>query len=250
MDAMVVPDVMVPMDAAPPPPPPRDAAPVVDMTVSPPPSTLNNGLVGRWKLDEGMGTSTADSSGSGNNGALTGATWVTAGYPGADYANPAALRFDGNDHVQLGTMRLPANNRAQTLSLWLNYASIPDANGQVCLAITDGQAGGERLKLGFKEGRLAAFKSGNPPTLVDAAPPAPGWHHLVYTYDGTTNRLYVDGTQRATSTTAPDTGPASNARLGANFDGSEPFTGLLDEVRVYDRALSAAEVAMLFAGAQ
>jgi hypothetical protein len=236
--------MMVIVDTAPRPP---DVAPV-DM--APAPSTLRMGLVGRWKLDEGSGTSAADSSGAGNNGALTGPAWVTTGYPGADYPNPAALRFDGNDHVQLGTNNLPANNRPQTLALWLNYAAVPDANGQICLAITDGNAGGERLKLGFKEQRLAAFKSGNPPVLVDVAPPAPGWHHLAYSYDGTTNRLYVDGVQRATSTTAPDTGPANNARLGANFDGSEPFTGLLDEVRIYNRALTAAEIASLFAGAE
>jgi hypothetical protein len=244
MDASM-PDVPLPVDRPPdlppdnPPPPPPDMAPA---------STLNMGLVARWKLDEGMGTSTADSAGGNNNGTLTGATWVTTGFPGAKYANPAALRFDGNDHVQMTPTGLPANNGRQTVAFWMNYASVPGANAEVAVALTDGDNGGTRLKLGFKEGRLAAIKSGNNPNLVDAAPPAAGWHHFAYSYDGTTHRLYIDGTMRAMSTVAADNGPASNARLGSNFNGTEPYTGLLDEVRVYDRALSAAEIASLAAG--
>jgi hypothetical protein len=116
----------------------------------------------------------------------------------------------------------------------------------VCL--TDGQSGGSRLKVGFKEGRLGAVKGGGNPNLVLANAPASGWHHLAYTYDGNTHRVFIDGTMRAMSNIAADNGNASNARLGANFDGSESFTGQLDEVRIYDRALMAAEIASLAAG--
>jgi hypothetical protein len=239
------------MDARPPidlPPdlPPDMPPPPVDMA---PASTLNMGLVGRWKLDEGSGNSTADSAGGNNNGTITGATFVTTGFPGAKYPNPAALRFDGNDHVQITpTTGLPANNRPQTVALWLNYASVPSANAQMAVCLTDGQSGGSRLKVGFKEGRLGAVKGGGNPNLVLANAPASGWHHLAYTYDGTTHRVFIDGTMRAMSTTAADNGNASNVRLGANFDGSESFTGQLDEVRIYDRALMAAEIASLAAG--
>jgi hypothetical protein len=221
-------------------PPPPDMAP---------PSTLNMGLVGRWKLDEGSGNSTADSAGGNNNGTITGAAWVNMGYPMAKYPNPASLRFDGNDHVQVTpTTGLPANNRPQTVALWLNYASVPGANGQFAVCLTDGQGGGSRLKVGFKEGRLGAVKGGSNPNLVLADPPAPGWHHLAYTYDGNTHRVFIDGTMRATSTVAADNGNASNARLGGNFDGSEEFTGQLDEVRIYDRALMASEIMLLATG--
>ena len=54
------------------------------------------------------------------------------------------------------------------------------------------------MKIGFKDSRLAAFKGGGNPNLVSWPLPAPGWHHLAYTFDGTTHRLYIDGTQRAT----------------------------------------------------
>jgi hypothetical protein len=210
------------------------------------PINLGSGLVGRWKLDEGAGATAADSSGSGNNGTINGATWVTTGFPGAQYANPAALRFDGKDAVMLGSLNLPANNRPQSVALWLNYSAAPGGNAQVFVALTDGNAGGSRLKVGFKEQKLAAFKSSGP--MVSVTPPASGWHHLAYTYDGSMHRLFVDGVQRAMSGTAPDKGAVSNTRLGANFDQSEPFNGLLDDVRIYNRPLSPAEVAALHAG--
>jgi hypothetical protein len=221
--------------------PPGDGAGGINLTL---------GLVGRWKLDEGTGTTTADSSGLGNDGMIRGASWVTSGFPAAKYPNLAALRFEGGDSVQLGTRNLPANNRPQTVAFWLNYTVVPGADAQVCVALTDGRANGSRLKLGFKMQRLAALKGGGTNNLVNVAPPAPGWHHFGYSYDGNTHRLYVDGLQRMTSTATPDTGAASNARLGSNFDQTEQFTGFLDEVRIYDRVLTPVEIAALFAGEQ
>jgi hypothetical protein len=240
-DAMLMPDM----------PPPPDAMLMPDMPPPPPdaaPSTLGMGLVGRWKLDENNGNATADTTGN-NNGTINGAAWVNTPYPGAKYPNPAALRFDGdNDFVQLGDASgLPRNNGAQTVAFWLNYSGVPGENAAVAVSLADG-GGDTRLKLGFKEQRLAAFKGGSNPVLVDTAPPAAGWHHFAYSYDGSTNRLYIDGTMRAMSGTGPDNGPVNNARLGANFNGSEPFGGMVDEVRIYNRALSAAEVASLHAG--
>ncbi len=233
--------VSAPVDSAPPAPPPD--APVASST------TLGMGLISRWKLDESAAT-VLDSGGNGNLGVVSGATWEAGGFPGARYSNGGALRFDGvDDFVELGARNLPANNRAQSVSFWLRFDAVPPAVGRfVCLSLTAGTMGSSRLKLGFKEGQIGAWRSGTPGDLAVAAPPAPGWHHLVYTFDGTTHRLFLDGTQRATSTAAADTGAVFRARLGSNFDNSERFTGLVDEVRVYGRALTAEEVAALNAG--
>jgi hypothetical protein len=236
------PDAMEPIDVA------GDTTPAMDTAGNDgaPALDLNAGLVGRWKLDEGTGTAANDSSPSANHGVVNGATWVMTVYPGGKYPNAAALSFDGKDAVVLGVRNLPANNRPQTVTFWLNYPSVASGNAQVCVALTDGNSGGSRLKVGWKEQKLAAFKASG--TIVSAAPPAAGWHHIAYTYDGTTHRLFVDGTQRDTSTTAADKGAVSTARLGANYDQSEPYKGLLDEVRIYDRPLSVAEIAALNAG--
>ena len=62
------------------------------------------------------------------------------------------------------------------------------------------------------------------------------------------HRLFIDGAQKGMNAAKPDTGMVKNARLGSNFDQSEPFTGLLDEVRIYNRPLSPAEVNALSTG--
>ena len=73
------------------------------------------------------------------------------------------------------------------------------------------------------------------------------WTHLAVTYDGTTLRLYVNGVLR--SSTAASGGIAASTaplRIGGNtvfsVPGTEYFAGLIDEVRIYNRALSAAEI--------
>ena len=72
------------------------------------------------------------------------------------------------------------------------------------------------------------------------------WHHITYTFDGTTHRLYVDGTAGTSSTTtAPQTATPTQTYLGS-YDGINEFLyGSLDDVRVYNRLLSAADVTTL-----
>jgi hypothetical protein len=234
-----MPDLAPPVDAPPDRPSPPDVAP---------PATLNMGLVSRWKLDEANGGSTDDSAGN-NNGQLSGATRAGPGYPTAQYPNPGSLRFDGNDDfVALGTANLPANNQPQSVAFWFNFAAMP-ADSRICVSLTDGQGGGSRLKLGFNEGRVAAWKRGGD-ILVSSPAVGAGWHHYAYTFNGTNHVLYVDGVETNRSNTAPDTGGVGNARLGAGFDNAENYAGQLDEVRVYNRALRADEVAQLHQGLQ
>jgi hypothetical protein len=210
-----------------------------------PPSTLGRGLVSRWKLDEPSGNSTADSGPGANTGTLNGAVRVQNGFPAARYANPASLRFDGdNDFVSLGTRNIPDNDAAQSVVFWFNIAAMPTGS-QICVSLTDGMPdGGSRLKLGFLGGRVAAWKGGSAPVATGPAL-QPGWHHFAYTFTGTVHRLYVDGAQTGMSMTAPDEGAVANARLGGGFDNSENFLGQLDEVRIYNRPLAPEEVAAL-----
>jgi hypothetical protein len=234
------PPTPTPPDAPPPAePPPPDAAPPPDG----PPLNLDQGLVSRWKLDEMTGNATADTTGT-NPGTLSGPTRMPGGFPGAQYANPGSVRFDGdNDFVALGTRNLPANNRSQTVTFWFNVSATPGGS-QICVALTDGQEGGSRLKLGFRGGRVAAWEGGEGDLAAGAAV-EPGWHHYAYSFDGTTHRLYIDGALAGMSTNPADNGAVTNARLGAGYDNAENFSGQIDEVRVYNRALRPDEVTAL-----
>jgi len=81
-----------------------------------------------------------------------------------------------------------------------------------------------------------------------STPPSTGvWHHVAYTYDGTTHKLYLDGAVVSTSTAAPNAHAVTRAQLGAYNSGSS-FNGLLDDIRIYNAPLTATQVATLAAG--
>jgi hypothetical protein len=81
----------------------------------------------------------------------------------------------------------------------------------------------------------------------DARGPSPvataAWTHLATTYDGVTLRLYVGGLEaRSFATAGPMTVSTGPLKLGGNAIWGEWYSGLMDDVRVYNRALSAAEI--------
>jgi YD repeat-containing protein len=199
------------------------------------PHRVPGGLKGRWKVDEGTGTSAADSSGTGNSGTLTnGVAWTTGKAGGA-------LSFDGvDDYVSCGVTGMPAANAAQTISWWLNVASNPSGTQSIISLTND--ASSSAVQPGFRGGNIAVWKYGGG-VLVQAAPPAAGlWHHYAYTFDGTTHRLYVNGTQVNTSTVSPQTATPNALNFGRWTGGTEYLAGKLDEVRIYSRTLTASEI--------
>lgn len=257
-------DANNPRDAA------ADPAPAADMTAAPAPdmgqpapdmmlppadlapsSTLQQGLVGHWKLDEASGSMAADSSGNNNGGTLMGGpAWTQGGFPGAMFTNPSRLKFDGiDDMVELGTNNIPPLRSPTTISVWFNYTAVPSTTAiQTLVSLTDSQdASFSRLNVGIRWGNLAAWKDGNEP-LVTRAAPNPGWHHAVYTFDGTTHTLYLDGTRVAYTTMNQDMNVIRRVRIGANHDRMELFAGDIDDVRIYNRALTASEVTALRSG--
>jgi hypothetical protein len=229
------------LDAGPP-----DTAPAVDLTT---------GLVGRWKLDEGTGTTTADSSGNGNNGTIAGNPTWPAGFPAAQFTNPHALALDGTgDQVAVGVTNFAALDQARSVSLWFNYATVPASGNKTFFSITNRAANatmGAGFQIGTRGSNLSIWAIGG---TVYAMTPAPavGWHHLVYTFDGTTHVMYLDGAQAMTSAVVPpnpqNVAPAE-AMIGNYLNGSERFTGSLDDVRVWKaRVLTSSEVSALFSG--
>jgi Concanavalin A-like lectin/glucanases superfamily len=211
-----------------------------------------NGLVGYWKLDEASGTTFADTSASANSGTLHNSqTWVTptsaSSLPGLSFTDPAGLSFDGSSNYgTMGTTNLPALNASMTIALWAYYTSI-DSSNRNAFALKSGSAA---VQIGQRGSALVASKSGGVILATASSTPASGWHHLAYTFDGTTHRLYLDGGTATTSTVAPDTGAPTSVWIGTYNGGSELWAGSLDDVRIYSRVLGATEIAALAAGNQ
>jgi uncharacterized protein (TIGR03790 family) len=199
------------------------------------------GLIGYWNFDEGSGTVANDTSGSGYNGAVNGAVWTTGLINGA-------LAFNGGTaYVVTPNIALGS---AFSVSAWVNpavtkqlgYARILETkyNGGLYLGVN---SAGTKYKFIVNTGIGSTGGCGIVYGCAEGGTITAGWHLVTATYDGTTATLYVDGSVVANDTfTAPG---ATNFPLyvGRYYAGGYGWNGSVDEVRLYNRALSPAEVA-------
>jgi len=239
-------DAGPPTDAVPPAP---DASPPTPDTPGPDgsggPADAPPGLVAFWSFDEGMGQTVADRSGNGNRGTTrNGPQWVRSEVPGASPGD-FALSFDGqNDYLEVAVKALPRIEGSKTVTVWIS-ASAPTlgASAQRTLLLLGDPAANAGLQLGTANGRIAAWQWGDDQGFVSAAAAlSPGFHHLAYTFDGATHRLYLDGQPVGIRKLPLRPGPVTTMRLGTYEAPFEMFGGVVDDLRLYDRALSPQEI--------
>jgi chitodextrinase len=195
------------------------------------------GLVAAYSFDEGSGTTAADASGNGNTGTLSGAVWTTAG------RNGGALSFDGaGDYVTVADKASLDLGAGATVEAWV----YPTSNTGFRSVVAKERGGGGfpyglETSSGVPDGFVTT--TGNATAAATTALAASMWTHLAMTYDGATVRLYVNGGLAAsTSVTGALTVSADPLRIGGDVTWAEWFQGRIDDVRVYSRALTAAEV--------
>ncbi|HSY41318.1 MAG TPA: LamG domain-containing protein [Polyangia bacterium] len=210
-------------------------------------SNLSSGLVSWWRA-EGNGN---DSAGHNNNGFLENVSFVPGPLGGQ------AFNFDGTTSdvvVQTSTTLDVATGFG--LSLWIEVAAWPSAGTVIVDKWVYGQE--DKLISLHPDGHIGflLYPTASQQVVSSTALTLGTWHHVAATYEGTTVRIYIDGVLDASAPAAGDvadsTGSltfAHNAVRGAQ----EPvnngfFAGALDEVRWYNRALSAAEIAALHDG--
>ncbi len=204
-------------------------------------SAASPGLVAAYSFDDGAGGTATDNSGHGRAGAVVGATWVAAGKHGS------ALSFDGSSsHVDLPPLGTFYKS-GFTLEAWVKKSGTKQ-DVAVVGSWAGGSDGGPMIWDDHIAGRYyLTLNKGTPADayLDSGTAPSPGtWQHLAATYDGATARFYVDGALAASRPFGGDVGSSDVFRIGAY--GPSPtgfFDGLIDEVRIYDRALTATEIA-------
>ena len=195
--------------------------------------------VGSWNLDEGAGSVAHDGSG-GHDAALTGSpSWV----PGV---SGTALQFDGDgQYAQTGGPVLDTTGNF-TVSAWVRLDST--ANFATAVSQDGATSSGFYLQYSAADHRFA-FSTAEGRALSDDAPVTGTWHQLtgVHDADAGTYTLYVDGT-RQSSVWAQPAGDAAGGPLaiGRAFSGghdADDWPGGIDQVTVWDRALTSADVA-------
>jgi len=199
---------------------------------------VSGGLVASYAFEEGAGTTVADASGHGNTGTISGATWVTTGKYGK------ALSFNGTSSlVSVSDVAALHLTTGMTLEAWVQPSSVTSWRSVMLKETSNGLAYG--LYSSNDASRPAGFVHIGQD--VDATGPAAvvvgAWTHLAATYDGAAFKLYVNGTQVTSRALSGSIATSTNPlRIGGNTIWGEYFAGLIDEVRIYSRALSAAEV--------
>ena len=221
------------------------------------------GLVLIWRFEDAAGTPALDGSGNGFHGTLVGASGLPASstlVPALSYANTRSLAFvQANRHaVTLPTIPAalrPANNL--TVSAFFRSTKV-DVNGATPIG-AELVSGGNNYILRLRAGGDVEF-SKHPATgsSVQCRAPAPGsldgnWHHVAAVASATTGvEVYFDGARICTVSNTENI--SYDAGIGfwvGRHGGTETqwdFDGNIDEVRVYNRALSAAEVTVLAQG--
>src|SRR5262249_48260304 len=195
-------------------------------------------LVAYWKFDEISGTSASDSSGNGNSGTLVNGPVWTAGRIGN------ALYFDGiNDSVTVPDSNSLDLSSSFTLSAWVNpastftdFRSILVKNYSYYLYASVAGYCGDGTPLG-------GFSGATNTTVCQPSPlPINTWTHLAVTYNGSTLTFYRNGVAGATSTVSGTLSPTTGTLQIGGSQFGEYFKGLIDEVRIYNRALTETEI--------
>jgi hypothetical protein len=200
-------------------------------------------LVGHWKLDEETGTVAADSSGNGNDGTWEGNPTVVDGPLGKALAfNNSRVIIPASDTLTAGLFQQPF-----TLTAWINPTRVGNTWQQIFRAIkTDGNSD-DTLFLN-NDGRLSwrARVATVWTVLCETAPgvvPANDWTHIAVVGDGTNFRIYVKGAVSQTAAFQKTDGTNATYYIAGNTGGTtESYAGMVDDFRIYSRALTAAEI--------
>jgi hypothetical protein len=209
---------------------------------------IQEGRVGHWKMDEGSGNLLLDSSGNGNDGIIqntSGITW-SEGVVGLSLNLNG---FGGRNALVTHTPTLEINN-ALTISAWVK----PNVIGRHTI-VSKAAGNGFELWLdanGQIEFRLNRGSNGSSYRMLsnyNYSQDIGKWIHVAATFDGSTQRIYVNGVLDISSSFSPFTIGTNSGDLVIGALGTiQRFNGGMDDLMLYSRALSASEISLLVTG--
>jgi hypothetical protein len=212
-----------------------------------------NGLVGRWGFDEATTTTstiTYDVTGNNNNGTLT--SGPTRTVSNCKIAN--CLSFDGSDDYisvsNIGNVVIPAGNAAFSISLWFNASAVGTTTMKSLMNNETYTVSGFRYGIGESDPQKLKFwstESGGSISLTSLTTIATStWYNAVLVYTSSSATLYINGAQEAVDSSGTIVSNTNNIYMVRAIGGKQYFSGLVDDVRIYNRALSASEISQLY----
>ena len=198
-------------------------------------------MIAHWNLESGQGTVALDASGNGYNGALNGnASWSTD-IPNLLTENTHSVSFSGNNGW-LGLDTLSFNDETGSVSFWVKTKSSPTGGTIVFRKDIFINRNNYNNKLLVSLGNNGQYHDTSYVFIDDE------WTHLVLTWGSGIYTLYANGSVVETNTISGSIASEDSLTMGAWQNGINPFNGLIDDVRLYDKTLSAQEVLDIAAG--
>jgi len=210
---------------------------------------LSRGLVGLWLFNEGSGNKVFDLSGNGNAGTISsGVVWEPGKF------GPCLYNDASGNHVNCGDMSQIEGVGAFSVSFWAMHktGSVP---GTQFLLAKYGDVGDRVFTFYTTDSELVLFTVFNSEAssaygyCLNVFKTAYKWRHIVGVYDGANIYVYVDsvvGSTVGNLTGVTDSSTSPLVLLAENTFGQNDFGGLIDNVKVYNRALSVSEIAQLY----
>ncbi len=188
------------------------------------PEGADANTMGLWHTMESSGNSLLDSSGRGYSGTISNGSRSTDGKFGNTVVfNGSNTTLDMGDHSDYDV-------RAFTLEGWFNFAA---PGTQVLMRRDMGNHGDDAYHFGTRDGKIEYQIAGRTPLRSQTVFQANRWYHLAVTYDGTTQRLFVNGHEEANQTDTQGVPPSSGSLiLGNNRAGSDWFAGKMQDIRI------------------
>ncbi len=213
---------------------------------------LNKGLVGYWLFNEGMGNKVNDLSMNGNVGTLMGMAFPSTPASGWNPGKKGVgLNFDGvNDYVDCGNNASLNITTTITISAWINHNVAIDITSTILAkdGVLDNTRAFQMVKYLNGKIRFILWDSvgGAHALYSDNNSLSNIWYHVVGTYDGVTQKLYVNSILQSTSNTMTGIKSVITTHVIIGMFSTNYAKGAIDDVRIYNRALSANEVMELY----
>lgn len=212
------------------------------------PQSASAAILGRWKLDEGTGSTATDSSDNGRNGTWSGTSSGNTGY--YDTNATSSLSYSGSfssgdDQVLITGI----TTVTKSVTFW---AYIPNLDGTT--EMVSKSSSGQGFEVIINGGTIQFYTMGSDVIAASASSAninLNAWNHVVATYNGggTTMRVYINGALSGSTGTAPATvNNVENLYFGTWGSGGRQFVGKLNDVRLYDVELNATQVSNVKAG--
>ncbi|MFO1484532.1 MAG: LamG-like jellyroll fold domain-containing protein [Verrucomicrobiaceae bacterium] len=204
------------------------------------PAALPAGLVSWWRGEDNA----TDAKGNNNGTLVTPEAYTAAGKVGQAFnISPAAgtyLSIPNSSSLRVRTF---------TIDAWVNFNALPSVAGHIFgKALGGGDA--DSYIMWYQGGALHGYLEGGPILDYPWSPAFGQWYHVAYSFDGSTQKLYVDGAEVASgANTAVPSYDDHPALIGADYSNGGIayfFDGKIDEVDLFDHALSGSEINAIY----